>query len=656
MRLKALLLAGRPVCLPLVSALALLLPTVSTAAADPVPVNTAPAVVPAVQQWTGGKGRVVLADHPRVATPVDSSPELRHLVGQFTGEAAEMTNHQIDPVVDAGGDGDIVIQVDPDADFGAALPRLRAEAYRIDTDRGLVTVTGAAQQGAVEGTRTLLQLLAGSADHRSLPVGSVVDYPNYALRGLMLDVGRRYFTPEFIRSYIQWMGYQKLNTLQLHLNDNEISPANWSTAQAAFRLRSDNPAFAGLAAADGSYTKADWDSFEDTAAAVGVTIIPEIDAPAHARAFTRFKPGIGLNKGDSDELDLSKPAATDFMKSVYAEFTPWFRGPTVGIGADEYKGPAADFKGYVNTIAPYVRSLGKQVTMWGSQKRVSGGGAGYDKDITVDSWSNGWYGPQQAIADGYPKVINSNDNWLYVVPFANYYHGQGLDGKAIFDSWQPNVFSDGQSLAEQDPHLLGAMPAVWNDLVHEDYTELQVHGLIEKSLPALAQKMWSGTRAGTDYQAFLDTVRAVGQGPGTGYLPDTLGSDDVTADLALGRTTTASSSEGPKWQASNATDGLADTRWSSKRTDGEWLQVDLGSVRRVSSATLTWESAYARDYDLQVSTDGTTWTTVSQQRGRTTAGTDTLTFTPTDTRYVRMQGIHRGTAYGYSLYSLRLGN
>ncbi|WP_030387480.1 discoidin domain-containing protein [Streptomyces sp. NRRL S-241] len=650
---KAISLTGKAICILSIAATTLALPTAAPAHAAP-PANTAPPVLPAIQQWTGGSGRVVLGDQSRIVTPAGSTPQLQQLAGKVVSDTAELTGLHLTAATGTAAAGDVLLKIDPAADFGAVLPALKPEAYRIDVSGGKATVTAAGQQGAINGATTLLQIVVGSADHRSLPVGSAVDFPNYAVRGFMLDVGRRYFTPEFIRSYIKWMGYQKLNTLQIHLNDNEITPPNgdWSQAKSAFRLQSDNPAFAGLAATDGVYTRADWDSFEDAAAAAGVTLVPEIDAPGHARAFTKFKPELGLNGGNSDHLDLSKPASTDFMKSVYAEFTPWFRGPNVHIGADEYdKAYVGQYKTYINTIAPYVRSLGKQVSIWGSFSTMSGGGAGYDPDLTVNSWNNGWYGPKKAIADGY-DVINSNDNQLYVVPFANYYHGQGLDGQWIFNSWEPHVFPGDQTLAKQDPHLLGAMPAVWNDLVRANYTELQVHGLVEKSFPALAQKMWSGTKAGTDYQAFLNTTRAVGQGPGTAHLPDTLGSNDVTSDLARGRSTTASSTDAAPLQASNATDGLPDTRWSSKYTDDQWLQVDLGSVRRISTATLTWEAAYAKDYDLRVSTDGTTWTTVSQRRGLTGPTADQITFPATDARYVRMQGIKRGTAYGYSLYGI----
>ncbi|MFD9792014.1 discoidin domain-containing protein [Streptomyces sp. NPDC059070] len=657
--MKRTLLAGMALGCLLAVGTAPILPAPSAAAADgahSAPLNIAPAVVPALQQWSAGTGRVALTARSRIVTPPDASVQLKQTAHQLGLDIEKLVALRLETATGAPEPGDVTMRIDPSAHFGNVLPQLKQEAYRLDVNAGRVTITAGGQPGAVNGAHTLLQALVSSPDRRSVPVGTAVDYPNYAVRGFMLDVGRRYFTPEFLRSYIRWMGYQKLNTLQIHLNDNEIGApgGDWSKAQSAFRLRTDNPAFAGLAAPDGSYTKADWDSFEDTAAAAGVTLIPEIDAPAHAAAFTKFRPDIGLRGGNSDHLDLGNPAATTFMKSVYSEFAPWFRGPSLHIGADEYEGKLVDqYKTYINTIAPYVRSLGKKVHVWGSFNMMSGGGAGYDPDLTVNSWNNGWYGPQQAIDDGY-DVINSNDDLLYVIPHASNDHGYGLDGRQIFESWEPHVFPRGKSLTPQQPHLLGAMPAVWNDLVHTPYTEIEVHGMVEKSMAALAQKMWSGTKAGTDYQAFLNTVRGVGQGPGTSFLPDTLGSNSVSADLARGRTTTASSVESLRFQASNATDGITETRWSSARTDDASLTVDLGSVRRIASATLIWEAAYAKDYDLQVSVNGTDWTTVARRRGLTGPTTEKLSFPAVDARHVRMQGITRGTAYGYSLHELEV--
>ncbi|WP_240662469.1 discoidin domain-containing protein [Streptomyces sp. WAC 06738] len=77
-------------------------------------------------------------------------------------------------------------------------------------------------------------------------------------------------------------------------------------------------------------------------------------------------------------------------------------------------------------------------------------------------------------------------------------------------------------------------------------------------------------------------------------------------DLARGKTTTASSQETSTLVASNATDGDPSTRWASGYTDSEWLAVDLDAQAPIRRVLLDWESAAGRDYDIQVSDDGTT--------------------------------------------------
>ena len=87
--------------------------------------------------------------------------------------------------------------------------------------------------------------------------------------------------------------------------------------------------------------------------------------------------------------------------------------------------------------------------------------------------------------------------------------------------------------------------------------------------------------------------------------------------LSQGEPATASSAENAAYPASDAVDGNTGTRWSSAFTDPQWLQVDLGATATITSVTLKWEAAYARAFQIQTSTDGTTWTTIYS----TTTGT-----------------------------------
>ncbi len=95
------------------------------------------------------------------------------------------------------------------------------------------------------------------------------------------------------------------------------------------------------------------------------------------------------------------------------------------------------------------------------------------------------------------------------------------------------------------------------------------------------------------------------------------------ANLALNHPTTASSLENATFPAANATDGNTGTRWSSAFSDPQWLEVDLGSVQTICQVTLMWEAAYGKAFQIQTSTDNSTWTSIfSTTTG--TGGTQTL--------------------------------
>jgi len=125
-----------------------------------------------------------------------------------------------------------------------------------------------------------------------------------------------------------------------------------------------------------------------------------------------------------------------------------------------------------------------------------------------------------------------------------------------------------------------------------------------------------------------------------------------TANVAQGRPALASSQENASTPASAAFDGNAGTRWSSAFSDPQWIRVDLGGTVTVCQVILTWEAAFARSFQIQVSPDGSAWTTIfSTTTG--TGGTQTLAVSGTG-RYVRMNGTVRATPYGYSLWEFAI--
>jgi hypothetical protein len=123
----------------------------------------------------------------------------------------------------------------------------------------------------------------------------------------------------------------------------------------------------------------------------------------------------------------------------------------------------------------------------------------------------------------------------------------------------------------------------------------------------------------------------------------------TTIEKAAGRPATASSSENATYAPQYANDGTTSTRWSSLFQDNQWWQVDLGSSRAVSSATITFNQwAWPKTYTISTSLDGTSWTIVATET-LTSYGTKTSTFTQTNARYVRITGLTRGTSAGTSI-------
>jgi beta-glucanase (GH16 family) len=121
-------------------------------------------------------------------------------------------------------------------------------------------------------------------------------------------------------------------------------------------------------------------------------------------------------------------------------------------------------------------------------------------------------------------------------------------------------------------------------------------------------------------------------------------------NLARGRPTTASSTESASFPATNATDGDVTTRWSSAFADPQWLQVDLGQATALSDVTLTWEAACASAFQLQLSSDGSSWTTVYTNNS-STGGIQNIALSSTG-RYVRVYATARASQWGDSLYEL----
>jgi chitodextrinase len=145
--------------------------------------------------------------------------------------------------------------------------------------------------------------------------------------------------------------------------------------------------------------------------------------------------------------------------------------------------------------------------------------------------------------------------------------------------------------------------------------------------------------------ALLALVMPQIAGSGTANAADSL--------LSANKPTTTSSVEAQTFGGANAVDGDPTTRWASlEGHDPEWIAVDLGGNSTISRVKLTWEVAYASEYKIQTSADGSTWSTKKTLTGQN-GGVDDISIA-TSGRYVRIYGTKRGTPYGYSLYELEV--
>ncbi len=600
--------------------------------------NPKPAVIPTLREWHGGDGSLTLTGRTRISFDPNQRSEVEPVAKVLASDLREVARVQAKGSTSQTASGDIVLRLD------ASRSSLGKEGYRLEVG-DTIKITAATPTGIFYGTRTVLQMASLSSNHRSLAKGTAIDWPDYGERGFMLDVGRKFFDVKYLRQYVKFMAWFKLNDFQLHLNDN--ADADYS----GFRL--DSARFPGLANKDGAYSRAQMDQLQDLASVYHVNITPEIDAPAHARSITKYRPELGNPKLPKDHLDLANPKTQQFVNEIWKEFIPWFRSPVVHIGADEYnggKGSAPYYKAYINATAAFIRSQGKQVRMWGGLK-TAGNSDGVDRDIVVNLWYPGYHDPLAAVKDGY-NLINTQDGYLYIVPFAGYYY-QFLDTRDLYKNWTPTSFGD-EKLPDHDPHMLGGMFAVWNDKGTYPYAFEDVHQLVQPAMPTLGEILWSGHPSDArSYDVFSSDAVHLGDGPGVHIsAPLVL---HANGDLAFGKTCSASENQSGDFGVETLVDGRAPTRWIVTAKHPQWATVDFGKPEAVSKVTLRWvPHSFAAQYRISTSLDGEHWTAVHEAADRK-GGVEIVSIQPVTARFVRLDCLKPGKSVGeYSLFAFEV--
>lgn len=384
------------------------------------------------------------------------------------------------------------------------------EGYELEVERDRVFIRGSGARGMWWGTRTLLQELL-MANNGRIPSGRVVDAPSFATRGFLLDAGRKWYSPSFLKDLCTYASFFKMSEFHYHTSDNY--PLNrghnetWQDVYAQFSLHPENPELQKLVQrANETLSRADYEDLEHHCAQRGVTIIPEIESPGHCLFITKWKPELALET-KKDLLNLTHPDTIPLVKSIWSEFLPWFNTKEVHIGADEYDSTLADdYIDFVNEMAQFVKETsGKKVRIWGtyepSETRT------ISKDVIIQHWQYGQSDPVALADDGY-EIINSEDWWAYMslkndhmpilpAPYPYLFNNSRVLNFANRDGWQwsPDLFNP-YNVTEQPTvkPVRGAILAAWNDNGPDATTQLEAYYAIRNGIPTVASRSWSGNR------------------------------------------------------------------------------------------------------------------------------------------------------------------
>lgn len=473
-------------------------------------INPKPFVVPELKTWSGAEGQTALSGRIVV-----KNAKLKTVAAALVADYKEMFGKELTIVNGATKGGDVVLSLKKDKALGD-------EGYTMNVGSA-VEITAATERGAFWATRTLLQIAEQHKDG-NLPKGKTTDVPEYKLRGFMIDCGRKFIPMSYLRDLAKIMAYYKMNTLQVHLNDNgfrQYFGGDWNKTQAAFRLECDT--YPGLTAKDGSYSKQEFIDFQKLAEQNGVEVIPEIDAPAHSLAFTQYKNEIGSKEYGMDHLDLFNPETYKFMDGLWKEYiggkNPVFIGKRVHIGTDEYSNAKKDvvekFREFTDHYIKYVESFGKQAVVWGALTHANGDTKVKNKGVLMDIWYNGYADPVEMKKQGY-KLVSIPDGLVYIVPAAGYYYDY-LNCQYLYEHWTPAVIGN-KTFEENDPMIEGGMFAVWNDHAGNGISTKDVHHRVYPALQTLAVKCWTGKDTKLPYAEFDSKRVELSEAPGVNEL------------------------------------------------------------------------------------------------------------------------------------------
>lgn len=451
-----------------------------------------------------------------------SSKEAADVAGFLVEKLKPATgfDFQVSPGEETARKGAIFLTLEgADTDLGA-------EGYELTVEEDGVKIVAMTPAGLFWGVQTLRQLLpeaieqSGAVAHGAWEVatGTIKDSPEYGWRGSMLDVARHFFSVEDVKHYIDMISLYKINTLHLHLSDDQgwrIQIDSWPNLT---QVGSRNSVGGGKG---GFYTKEQYAVIVDYAARHFITIIPEIDMPGHINAALvsyrellpgpaiRREPGgpeankptpgvvhTGIEVGFST-LDIKKDVTFKFVNDVVRELAEMTPGPYLHIGGDEAavtKKP--DYIAFINRFKEIVKANNKKMIGWEEIAQ-----ADIDSTIIVQYWSSKEHAREAAEKGA--KMIFSPAQKVYLDMQYDSTTKLGLHWAAYIEvdssyMWDPATFTHDIGRDQ----ILGVEAPLWSETL---VTMDDVEYMLFPRLPGVAEVGWTaaGDRDWNEYKTRL---------------------------------------------------------------------------------------------------------------------------------------------------------
>ena len=495
------------------AALALLVPTAACA-------QSSLPLLPMPQSITRAAGSFTVRDGAAIAAADPGASAAAHLLAAHVKTERGLT-------LTPGSAGAIRFVRDPAVDGD--------EAYRLAVTPQGITIAASGDRGLVHGAMTLAQLLSPDAAFGkpvAVPALTITDAPRFAWRGLMIDPARHFLPMPALRVIVDQMAAVKLNTLHLHLTDDqgwrvEIKKYPKLTTVGGWRL----PPWTGGAQpterVGGSYSQAELKALVAYAGVRGITIVPEIDLPGHAQALVAAYPDLGIfgdrpevsnNWGIMPYLFNPGPKGIAFVKDVLDELMAIFPGTYTHLGGDEavkdqwqrspevqaqikalgLKDENALQSWMIDQFGSYLQSKGRRLIGW--DEILEGG---LPASASVMSW-RGEEGGIAAAKMGH-DVVMSPGNPLYLNGLQSRRSDEPPGRLDVVTLEQVYAYDPLPTAipADKAHHVLGAQGNLWSEYIA---TPRQLQHLIFPRAGAVAEITWS-TKGGRDFAGFLPRIQ-----------------------------------------------------------------------------------------------------------------------------------------------------